>query len=86
MKNSVDVERQQSKRKTNPQVVTTSVVNETLTPNLESAGNYMKFVCEELSANSLWKSDLVKDLVSFDYSVLFLLSKERAAPCYGCLF
>ena len=46
----------------------------------------MKFVCEGLGAHSLWKSDLVKVPASFDYSVLFLLPKEQAVSCYGCLF
>ena len=81
MKTSVDVERLNPKSKTSSQVVTASVVNETFTPYFESARNYMKFVCEGLSAPCLWKSDLVK---SFDLSVLFLLSKEQAASCYGC--
>ena len=61
-------------------------MNETLTPYLESAGNCMKFECEGLSAPNLWKSDFVKRLATFDYSVLFLLPKEHAASCYSCLF
>ena len=46
----------------------------------------MKFVCEGPNAHNLGKSDLMKSVVSFDYSVLFLLPKEQAASCHGCLF
>ena len=46
MKATVDVERQNLTRKTSSQVVSASVLNETLTRYLESAGNSMKFVCE----------------------------------------
>ena len=60
VKTCVDVERQKSKRKTSSQVVTASVLNETLTLYLKSARTYMKFVCEGLSENSLSKSDLLK--------------------------
>ena len=45
---SVDVERQKWQGKSNSQVVTASVVKKTLTPFLESARNYMKFICEGL--------------------------------------
>ena len=51
--------------------VVLSLVNETLTPYLENSRKYMKFVCEEPSANKLWKSDLVKSLSSFENSVFF---------------
>ena len=44
----------------------------------------MKFKCDGLSAHSLRKSDLVKGLASFDYSVFFLLPREQAASWYGC--
>ena len=60
-------------------------MKETLTPYLKSARNYMKFVCGGLSGHSLWKSDLVKSLARFEYSVPFLLPKKQAASCYGCL-
>ena len=78
MKTSVDVEMQKSKRKASSQVVTASVLNESLTPCLECARNYMKFVCEGLSAHSLWRSDLAKGLVSFIHSVLFLLPQKTS--------
>ena len=79
VKASVDVERQSLKRKTSSQLVTASVTNKNLTPYFESARNYLKFVYEGFRAHSLWKSDLVKSLASFDYSVFFLLPKEEAA-------
>ena len=85
-KASIDVERQKSKNITSSQVLNASVVNETLTLCLECSRKYMKFVCERLSVHNLWKSDLVKGLASFDYSVLILLPKEHSASCYGCVF
>ena len=53
---------------------------------MEFPRNNIMFVCEQLTAHSLWKSVLVKDLVSFENSALFLFSKEQAASCYACLF
>ena len=86
VKCSVYVERQKTKKKTIFQVVNASVVNESLKHSLERARNYMNFVCGGLRAHSLWKSDLLKGLASFDYSVLFLLPKEQAASYDGSLF
>ena len=61
-------------------------MNEILKISMESARIYMKFVCEGLGAQIFRKSDLVKGLVSFDFSVFFLQPKEQTALCYGCLF
>ena len=46
----------------------------------------MKFVCEGVSAHSVWKSDWVKGRALFEFSVLFLLPKERTASCCDYLF
>ena len=46
----------------------------------------MKILCDGILAHSTWKSDLVKRLGCFDYSVIFCLPKEQAAGCFGSLF
>ena len=60
------------------------LVNDTLTPYLEPAGSYVKFVCDGLI--SQFVEVLVKGLASFDYSALFTLPKKKAVSFYACLF
>ena len=66
--------------------MTANLVHESVTHYLESARNYMKFICDGLISCSASKSDLVKGLPSFDYRILFELPEGRSALCYGCLF
>ena len=62
----VVVERHKTEKKTSLQVVTASVVNDTLISYMESAPSYIKFVRERrLSAHCLWKSDFAEDLANF---------------------
>ena len=53
---------------------------------MESALSDEKITCNGLVLHNVWKSELMKGLVGFDYSFLFDLPKEQAALCYGCLF
>jgi len=70
----VDVE-ERSKNESGAQVMTTILVNESLTPYLETARKSLTFVCDGLLSHKLWKADLVKVLASFDCCVLFDLPK-----------
>ena len=83
LKTSIDVEKQKSKQITSSQVVTASVLNETLTSYLESARNYIKFVYERVSAHRSGKSNLVKGPASYNFSALFLLLEEQATSYYA---
>ena len=72
---SMDVETERSRKKYSTQIVTTSLVKKTLTLYLESTRIHKKFVSDGPNVHSLWILDVVKNLASFDYSVLFLLPK-----------
>ena len=63
-----------------------NLVHESMTPFLESARNYKKFICHCLISSSAWKSNLVKGLVSFNYRILFELPKEQFSLGNGGLF
>ena len=58
---SVDVEKGtgNSKRKVEHEM-TANLVHESVTPYLESAHKYIKFICDGLYSSSALKSDLVK--------------------------
>ena len=81
-KTTVDVKRKRSKRKGGGHAVTSLVQDELLYPFLESAWNYLQFVCDGVFVNAMWKSDLVEGLGCFYYAVIFHLPKDQAAACF----
>ena len=78
-KMSVDVEREErkSKERVSAQVVTANLVHVNFFTYVESTRNCISFACDGLISHSLWKSDLLKKLASFVYSVLISLPKEQ---------
>ena len=53
---------------------------------IDQGRQYIKYVATELMRHPTFKSDLVMDLVCFDYAVLFKLPKTVAVDCYQHLF
>ena len=80
VKVSLDAQNERSKI-SGIQLMTSSWVNEFLTPYLESATNFLNFVCNSFLSHNFWKSDLVKGLTSFDYC--FLFEWPRNSPHYA---
>ena len=74
------------RKKNGAHTVSSSVADETISPFKESARNCLKFVCDGIPACSTWKSDLVKNLGCFYYSVIFCLLQKQAAACFGSFF
>ena len=79
-------ERESGQKNIGEQTVTSVVLEELLNPFLESARNYLKFVCDGIPVHVTWKSDIVKGLACFDYAVIFHLQKEQVSACLGSLF
>ena len=66
--------------------MTPNLVHESVNTCLECERNYKKFVCGGLISSSVWKSDSVKRLASFENPSSFDVPKEQAALCFGCFF
>ena len=59
-----------------------AVVDESLNPFLESARNYLKFLCDGIVVPATGKSDVVKGLGCYDYAVVVHHpTKEKEAAC-----
>ena len=80
-KSTVDAERVKSTKKVEAHVVNSAVVEKTFNPFLESAPNYIKFLCNGILAHN---TDLVESLGFFDYSVILSLPKEQQRVLVAC--
>ena len=56
-----------SRKKSRTHVLTSNIVNESLTPYIKPARSSLKWICDGLLSHNLWISDLVDGLQVFDY-------------------
>ena len=84
-RSKVDVERERGKKGKSDAVAKT-VMGESFNLFVDQGRQYIKYVAKEIMKHPTFRSDLVVGLASFDYSVLFKLSKIVAVDCYQHLF
>ena len=84
-RSKIDVERECGK-KAKSDTVAKMVMGEPFNPFFDQSRLYIKYVAKELLRHPTLKSDLVFDLASFDYDVLFKLPKTVAVDCYQHVF
>ena len=76
-KATVVVKRGMSKKKSGAHAVISVVLEELVNPFLESARNYLKFVCHGILVRAKWKSDPVNRFGCSDYALISHLPKNR---------
>ena len=84
-KGRINVEKEKSK-KSKTDVIASAVMGDMFNPHVNPGRAYVRYVCTELLKHPPFKSDLVKGMACFDYSVLFTLPKGQAMDCYARLF
>ena len=84
-RSKIDVERDRWK-KVKSDAVAITVIGESFNPYIDQDRQNIKYVAKELLRFPTFKSDLVIGLASFDYAVLFKLTKDAAVDCNQHVF